>query len=94
MVKHSQIIRQQQQTNCPSLSVFDYFVELALKELRELVSQVKHLSGDGDSLLIRYDNQLILAISIHVSMYSISMYLCIQYNNNGKDENTKYCLKV
>ena len=90
MVKHTQTILWQQPTNCLSLSVFDYSVELALKELRELVSQVKHLSRDQDSPLIRNDNKSILAISIHVSLYSMSMYLCIQYNNNGKDENTKY----
>ena len=32
MAKHTQTIRRQQATNC--LSVFDHFVELALKELR------------------------------------------------------------
>ena len=34
MVKHTQTIRRLLPTNC--LSVFDHFVELALKELREL----------------------------------------------------------
>ena len=36
MAKHSQTIRQQQTTNC--LSVFDHFVGLALKGLRDLNS--------------------------------------------------------
>ena len=34
MVKHIQTIRQQKPTNC--LSVFDHFVELALKGLKEI----------------------------------------------------------
>ena len=36
MVKHTQTIRQQQRTNC--LSVFDQFVGLALKGLRDGLS--------------------------------------------------------
>ena len=40
MVKHTQTIRQQHPTNC--LSVFDYFVGLALKELRECSEALGH----------------------------------------------------
>ena len=39
MVKHTQKIRRQQSTNC--LSVFDYFVELALKGLTESYTKIK-----------------------------------------------------
>ena len=43
MVKHTQTIRRQQPTNC--LSLFDYFVELALKRL--LFLQPLTLSENG-----------------------------------------------
>ena len=38
MVKHTQIIRRQEPTNC--LSVFDHFVGFVLKGLRHLLSDV------------------------------------------------------
>ena len=54
MVKHTQTIRQQIETNC--LSVFDHFVELALKGLSETHSiaellKIHHLHIEHDKYL-------------------------------------------
>ena len=49
MVKHTQTIRQQHPTNC--LSVFDYFVGLALKELRECSEALGHYQTSMIELL-------------------------------------------
>ena len=38
MVQHTQTIRRQKSTNC--VSVFDYFVKLALKELKNFPNMI------------------------------------------------------
>ena len=45
MVKHTQTIRRQQPTNC--LSVFDHFVNLALKGLKKNENNMKLLDHIG-----------------------------------------------
>ena len=52
MVRQTQTIRRQQQTNC--LSVFDHFVGLALKGLNLLKTHfLSHLSGEINPVQVK-----------------------------------------